>query len=181
MTDRRGGTAGFTVVEVLVALTILVIATIPILMVLRSATSAEAAQTASIDATRSGAVAVERISADIRSATSMQISAGVLSMTVVDRSGASVAVTWARKDAALIRTVTVAGKPTSSVVLDDLSTLNPAAPFAAFDQNGNKVLTAAVTCPGYVSVNIERATRTGIDHLAFDVASRNLNAGSGSC
>ncbi len=179
---ERRHSAGFTVVEVLVALSIMVVVSIPILMVLRSATTADAAHTAKIDATRSGAIAVEQLSADIRSATTVQISpTGLLQLSVVDRAGASSTVTWGRNDELLVRTTTVGGKPIAAVVLDDLATLEPATPFTAYDQNGTRIMTSTANCPGYISVDVERQTRTGTTHLVFDAASRNLNAGSGSC
>ncbi|MEZ5376637.1 MAG: prepilin-type N-terminal cleavage/methylation domain-containing protein [Acidimicrobiales bacterium] len=174
--------AGFTVVEMLVAVSIMVMVTIPILMVLQSSTATEAAQTARIDADLAGNVAAERLSADIRSATTIRITtANVLELGIIDTSGTTAAVTWKRDNTDLVRTSTIGAQTTVTAVLDDLSTTLPATPFKAYDQSGNRILTTSVNCPGYISVDIERVTTLGTDHLAFDVASRSLNGGTATC
>ncbi len=173
-------TAGFTVVEVLVALAIMVIITLPTLMVLQSATNADVAHGAKIDASRTGAVAVERLSADIRSAEQIEIlRTGELRLQLIDTNGVIVDVTWRRDNADLVRTA--GGGRASSVVLSDLATDPGAVPFVAYDKNGAKILTVAVSCPGYVRVDLERIVADRREHATFDVASRNLNAGGSTC
>ncbi len=177
MNDHAADQRGFTVVEMLVVVALMTIVTVPILMVLRGATTAEQAQTAKLDAGLAGSIAIERLSSDIRSSTSIQISAGVLQLTVIQPSGTTAAVRWQRVDADLVRSATIGSQTSTATVLDDLISVNPATPFTAYDKNGNQILTSAANCPGYVDVVIDRSTET----LTFSAASRSLNAGLASC
>ncbi len=173
--------AGFTVVEVLVAMAIMVAVTVPILMVLQSATNAEVTHTTKIEAATTGSVAVERISSDLRSAGTFDLqTSDRIVMATLDASGDWHEVSWERDRDQLIRTVVVGGRAEQSLLLRDLSTSPTSDLFRAFDSSGSEILTSGVACPGYISVDIERVVDDKIEHLLFDVASRNLNAG-GTC
>ncbi len=174
--------AGFTVVEMLVALAIMVVVTVPILMVLQSATNAEVTHTNKIEAATTGSIAVERISTDLRSAGKFDLqTSDRIVMATLDAAGDWQEVSWERDGDQLIRTVFTGARTEKSLVLSDLATTPAADMFTAFDSSGNEILTSGVACPGYISVDIERVVDDKVEHLLFDVASRNLNAGTGTC
>lgn len=180
---RSGCTeAGFTVVEMLVALAIMTVVMVPTLMLLQNATRAESVHARQVDAIQQGSVAYEWLNNDLRSATKLEVSGSTsLEMARVDNNGNTESVSWMRDGELLIRSASSGrGIPSKTVILDDLDPASSSAAFSLRDAEGNEVRGSAM-CATSIDVQLDRLINAEGDSLLFSVALRGLDRTGTPC
>lgn len=174
--------AGFTVVEMLVALAIMTVVMVPTLMLLQNATRAESVHAQQVDAIQQGSVAYEWLNNDLRSATKLEVTGSTsLEMARVDNNGNAESVFWVRDGELLIRSASSGREiPSKTVILDDLDPATSSAAFSLRDAEGNEMRGSA-TCATSIDVQLDRLINAEGDSLSFSVALRGLDRTGATC
>lgn len=175
--------AGFTVVEMLVALAIMTMVLVPTLLVLQNATRAESVHAQQLEATQTGTTAYEWLNNDLRSTTKFDVRGPAsIELSRLDNNGDPETVAWIRDGDVLIRSASSGrGTPSKTLILVDLDPASPTPAFTLRDAKGNEVRGASAMCATSIQVHFDRVINGEADALEFSVALRGIDRSGLTC